>query len=392
MWPKTIILLFSWLSISACSHQKYIETTQIVPPLELLQDQNFKGFEAVNIESEQEVFRIDSEMREMVRKKLVPIKGSRERTKKLIEHLFANDNIDLAYQSGANLTATQAYHSQQANCLSLTIMAYALANAANLDIEFQRVEIPEYWVRYGQYNLLTGHVNLLIKGTKSKDNTVIWNRNSLTIDFDPYVNKSAFPTQKVSKALILSMFYTNKGAVAMIDGDYKEAYAYFRRAIDVEPKFVSAWSNLGILYRKKGDLVLSERAYQFALALEPNNLMVLDNMVLLMKKKGLIEQAKLLEAKIHAQRIKNPYYHALLANEAHYAGHYNEALKHIKKAIELDENVHEFYYSIAKIYYAQGHSIQALRAMKKAIRLNKTNSTERQYVAKLNWMSAKLHD
>jgi hypothetical protein len=90
------------------------------------------------------------------------------------------------------MTAREDFHSKTANCMSLTIMAYALAKKAGLVVDFQQVEIPEYWIRNGQYNLLTGHINLLIKTKDRLNKTTVYGSNTLQIDFDPYVVKESF--------------------------------------------------------------------------------------------------------------------------------------------------------------------------------------------------------
>jgi hypothetical protein len=71
-------------------------------------------------------------------------------------------------------------------------MAYALATEAGLNVRFQQIDIPEYWVRNGRYNLLTGHVNLLVNRADTFRKTIISVRSSLQIDFDPQASKSIF--------------------------------------------------------------------------------------------------------------------------------------------------------------------------------------------------------
>jgi hypothetical protein len=122
----------------------------------------------------------------------------------LLDHIFPQDNIALSYKSNANVTAREAFHSATANCMSLIIMAYALAKQAGLAVDFQQVEIPEYRVKNGQCNLLTGHTNLLIK---------------------------------------------TKGGQALVDHQYIIAYQYLKAATQADKLFSSAWGNLAVLYK-----------------------------------------------------------------------------------------------------------------------------------------------
>jgi len=50
--------------------------------------------------------------------------------------------------------------------------------------------------------------------------------------------------------------------------------------------------------------------------------------------------------------------------------------------------IHELYFGLAKAYYQMNKIPEAKKAMKTALRLNKVKSTEKQYIAKLNFLNA----
>jgi hypothetical protein len=62
-------------------------------------------------------------------------------------------------------------------------MAY-LAKEALLAVDFQAINIPEYWVRSGAYTMLIGDVNLVITKPKSLHDQVVFASDILTIAFD----------------------------------------------------------------------------------------------------------------------------------------------------------------------------------------------------------------
>ncbi|WP_448211562.1 tetratricopeptide repeat protein [Colwellia sp. MEBiC06753] len=361
---------------------------QVTNPTNLLNDQKFPNAQTIKIATPQQIFALSDEMKQVVNDVFIPERSSQNKAKQLIKHLFSASNVGLAYQSNANLTASEAYKSKVANCMSLTIMAYALAKEAGLNVEFQDVDVPEYWVRNGQYNMLTGHVNLLITGVKQPGVSIVWSANSnIEVDFDPFVKKKSFPKTKINKNTVVAMFYNNKGAEALVNEDYDAAYRYFTAAIDVAPKYAASWANLGILYRFTNQLNLAEKSYQYSLYLNPESLNTMTNLSILMSKQGRYEEARHLDAAILRQRIKNPYYHALLADEAFYAGNFQGAVRHYQRAIELNSNIHEFYFGLAKIFSTMGRTDSAKLAMKKALNINKTPDIERTYIAKLNLLN-----
>lgn len=382
----TVFILCIVGFLSACQSTDLKPNSEFSVNVELYHDEVYSHFESYTVETEEEVFAISDEMRQMVHEKLTSERDIYKRAKKLLKHLFSKDNINLAYKSGANLTATDAYHSHTANCMSLTIMAYALAIEAGLDVKFQEVQVPEYWVRNGEYNMLTGHVNLAITKPKSPNKMVIFGGDILQIDFDPYVVKKSFPKKVISKKTVLAMFYNNKGAQALVKKDYNQAYAYLKQATLVDPSFSSGWGNLGILYKLTRHNEFAEQAYRHAIAINSNNLTSLTNLSYLLRDKGNIEEALLIDQQLHQKRIRNPFYHALLADEAFFRGENEVALKHYQKAIKLDRSSHEFYFGLAKVFYKLNDITNAEKAMKKAIVYNKAKTTEQQYVAKLNFL------
>ncbi|NQZ27869.1 MAG: tetratricopeptide repeat protein [Colwellia sp.] len=379
-------LLFCLPLLLACQSNQNFQATQNGPQVNLYLDSHFYPENPIVIETEQEIFQLDDDMRAMVQAKLMNNLPAQKKAIILLEHLFDEENIAISYSGNANVTASQAYQSKIANCMSLTIMAYALAEEAGMNVSFQEVDVPEYWVRNGQYNLIAGHVNLLVKEDKGISRYVIWGDKTTRIDFDPFVAKKHFPSHAIKKHTLLAMFYNNKGAEAMVNNNYSIAYQYLKKASQTDNQFASAWGNLGILYKLNGHYTMAENAYRHAISLDSKNYTSLGNLALLLHKQGRVSEAQPIEEFIYRARVKNPYYHALLANEAYFNQLYPQAIKHYKKAIQLNDEQHEFYFGLAKTYYQQNKLPLAKKAMNKAVALTRAKDTQRQYIAKLNFL------
>jgi len=382
---KMITILFS-LSLLACQSTTSNNIDSIIQPTYLYLDDDFNTSQKIIIETEDDVFGLDEQMSAMVTNKLLPIRDPKKRANKLLRNIFANESVNLAYKSDANLIASEAYHSQKANCMSLTIMAYALAKEAGLNVKFQDIKVPEYWVRNGNYNMLTGHVNLVLTMPVSPNKLVVYGKELLQIDFDPAVYKKSFPKKVISKNTVLAMFYNNKGAQFLATKNYDHAYVYLKQATLVDPQFSSAWGNLGILYKLNNFHETAIKTYEHAIALDHDNLTALSNLALLLRDRGDFEQAGPIEKKLFKKRNSNPYFHALLADEAYFRGDNTLALSYYKKAIRMNKKVHEFYFGMAKVYYAQNKFNKAESALNKALSYNRISSIESQYIAKLNFL------
>jgi tetratricopeptide (TPR) repeat protein len=64
--------------------------------------------------------------------------------------------------------------------------------------------------------------------------------------------------------------YNNLGTVSYHANDNKAARHYYRKAIKLDPKAASYWSNIGAVYLSKKDFRTGAEAYQRAFALNPN--------------------------------------------------------------------------------------------------------------------------
>lgn len=127
-----------------------------IDPSPALHDEIFPGYEAVAIEPEAQVFAMGDAGKAFVDEKLYRVKKPAKRIKALISGIFDHADLNLLYENDANTIASETFENRAANCLSLTIMTYAMAEYAQLHVRFQQVVIPEFWVRRDGYSLLNG--------------------------------------------------------------------------------------------------------------------------------------------------------------------------------------------------------------------------------------------
>jgi tetratricopeptide (TPR) repeat protein len=338
-----------------------------------------------------DVFQLDNSIKSKLNNYLRGDTPSLSHTKKLLRFLIDNGDASMSYQSGANLTASQAYFDLNANCLSLSILSYSLAEYLGFKSQFQQVHIPEYWDQTQGYHLLTGHVNLVVSESNytinRNNSTSLYNRpQSLTIDFDPNSRQQKFSTSKITKHRILAMFYSNRGAMHMINKEYDLAFSYFKAAIDSDELYSGAWGNLGVLYRLVNQYPLAEKTYQQALTLNPDNKTVMGNMALLYRITNREALAASLEKTLNQQRKNNPYYQIVLANEALENNNFELALRHFNKARKLNNTLHDSYFGLAKVHYYRGNLKQAKKYLLQAYKLSEYKHDIERYKTKLQWL------
>jgi Flp pilus assembly protein TadD len=378
-------VLFSFIIIvffSAC--QSIVVHIPITKPL--LYDQGFPGFSQIIIESEQQVFYLDDKAKAFVASTIKPMHNNAEQMEALVKAVFDRSKMNLLYQDDANTNANDTFYSQTANCLSMSIMTYALATEAGFDVDFQEIMIPEYWTRRSGFSLLNGHINIKMMAPK-QPNILEFHRRSFQVDFDPQPLRYGFPKKLVSKQTVLSMFYNNKGADAFLRKDYVSAYAYFREALVVKPNFDAAWINLGILYRVSEYFPEAEKAYQYALVIHPNSLTALENLAYLYTFTDRNIEAANILAKVEAHRNSNPYYHVLLGEQDMEQKNWEQALAHFRRALALDRGKHEVYFGLARAYFEIGELQQSERYLKQAKHTSINKRDEDRYQTKLEFLS-----
>jgi tetratricopeptide (TPR) repeat protein len=83
----------------------------------------------------------------------------------------------------------------------------------------------------------------------------------------------------VSKDPVALDFY-NKAIEASEKEDWKEAIKNYEQAVKKDPKFIYAWDNLGICYRRTGEYDKALEAYRNSLKIDPKGKMPLQNIAL----------------------------------------------------------------------------------------------------------------
>ncbi|MBS3796288.1 MULTISPECIES: tetratricopeptide repeat protein [unclassified Pseudoalteromonas] len=319
-------------------------------------------FQAQPVESLEEIFALDSSMQAQLNNAFATRSGNLSATKRLMMLILENGDKSVRYQSGATLTAAQTYKQLNANCLSLSILAFSMAEHLGLKGQFQRVHIPEYWALNRGYNLLTGHINLRLYQPRRRNEVYeLYNaEREVIVDFAPDISDGNFKTTEITKERVAAMFYNNKGAAALVEQDYERAYSYFYAATQMDPYYSGGWGNLGILYRLINDFERAESAYQYAINIDKDNNTALGNLAILYRLTERTHLAEDIERKLAQLRRNNPYYHIALGNDSLVQKQYAQALNHFRKARELDERIHESYFGMAHTYYLMG-DIKATR-------------------------------
>ncbi|WP_262992399.1 tetratricopeptide repeat protein [Alteromonas salexigens] len=357
-------------------------------PYPALKDALFPSYTLFEPESEEAVFMLDEEAAAFVAGAMSPNRSDHYNMRQLVKNIFEYSDAGLQYRNSANTVASRTFQNQTANCLSLSIMTYAMAAHAGYRAQFYEVDIPEYWTRRDGYSLLNGHINLRIS-LPDEQNVTRMQDDYMDVDFDPQNVREYFPRRKLKKRVVLSMFYNNKGADALIASSYSKAYAYFRKAALLSPELPQSWVNLGVLYRQQDAYAAAEEAYERAIALDNENFTAWENLAILYRYTDRHDQADQIAARLERRREDNPFYHFILGEQALEAEQLEEALTHYRRAMRLDSTRHEVLFGLGKTYFEMGDVTRARQFIERAARHAPNAQEQQRYQGKLSVLQSR---
>lgn len=306
----------------------------------------------IEIETMREVFQLTEEQRLYARGDLKGISDPWTRASQLRDFMFNRDHLAIEYSNSANTIASETYENAAANCLSLTILAYSLAKEAGFRVEFQEIQVPEFWTQQQGFNLINGHVNLKLT---AKQPARLWDEHpqfeSFVLDFEPNSQTASNKAKAISKKGITAYFYNNKGAEMLMQQEFEKAGAYLYNSLKLAPQDSSAWNNMGSLLKNLGHLEAAEKAYQQAINIRKENWAAWENLALIYAMTKREDEAQSIAKRVQKQRSDNPNYHLKQAEAYEEKSEFSLAISHYKKALRLSPRQHDLYFGLARNYF-----------------------------------------
>lgn len=155
-----------------------------------------------------------------------------------------------------------------------------------------------------------------------------------------------------------------------------DALAYYTAAVELDPRMVDAWVQLGILYDQRGAADSSEHHYRRALRLDPENGLALNNLAYsLSQRREQLDQARAMAWRAVQAESQNAAYADTYAWVLYQLGEYQEARFYIERAIALGGNA-THYEHLGDILWALQETNAAISAWRQAL----TRDPSRRYL------------
>jgi len=284
-------------------------------------------------------------------KKLKRIRGRENRVEALHHLLFDEDQFDILYDARQTLTAAQVFRFRRGNCLGLSSLYVAAARYLNLEASFQTVEIPATWEKRESFFIVPGHINVGIDLYQDEFNVeflaVLANSEDIR------------KTTRISDERALAEYHNNIG-MEYIDAGYPDIGEWhLRKAVEIEPSLAFVWSNLGVLCKRRGEYELAVQYYKKALDFDRDSSSALSNLYILYREQGETQKAAELVKKVQRHHRHNPYHLGQLAETDIRIGDYDAAIRKLKKAIKINEEIPRLHHLLGISYF---HTREYLRS------------------------------
>ncbi|TAA45207.1 tetratricopeptide repeat protein [Corallincola spongiicola] len=383
-----VIALLCLASISGCSSNTALHS-QVKPkiPNSLWQDSAFVN--RPTIPSQAEIFAISPQMQDYLKSRLSGhSKGSHTKLARLIDLLRSEDELMLSYDNRATLTVSEAYQQRLGNCLTLSLLTQAIADAWKLDVRLQQPDFPELWEHRDDIYLVSQHVNVKIDIPRAYGIGEAATDNAHTIDFSGNPSLRYLPQKSLSTERVVAMFYNNRAAQAIANKDFDSAYWLSKAALTADPGFISGYATLGVIYARSGQLTQANQAYRTGLAHQADHPLLLANLAILLERQGDSEALAEIQPRLKKVIETNPFHYHQQGEQAFKAGEYRTALRYYERGLKLSPYIHDLYFGLAKSYYALGHTQKAKKYLEVAMELGSSYAIQQKYRRKLQQLDS----
>ena len=381
---RVIILFVTAILLNACATR----SLKLEVPQYLFNDDSF--LKAHQTPDPQSIFKVSSEMKQFIEKDILTQLRSTNHQRALFNALYVRAQLKLEYDASFTRNAAETFSARSGNCLSLVIMTAALAKEIGLELSYQTVMTPEIWGRSGALYFNIGHVNIVL-GKRRFDDRSNWDKNpQMTIDFIPPEETAGQRTTEISEETVVAMYFNNRAAENIADGELDQAYHWAKVAIQADPKFVATYNTLGVIYLRHNDAQMAYITLARALQLEPDNKVTMSNMIQAMVETNRLSEANQMRERLATLQPYPPFHFFNLGLKAMEEHNYREAKHWFQKELNRAPDYHEFHFWMGVAHLRLGELKQAERHLIAA----KSNSTSQKdhaiYSAKLEKIQASV--
>jgi Tfp pilus assembly protein PilF len=210
----------------------------------------------------------------------------------------------------------------------------------------------------------------------------------MTIDFLPPKDLRGLRTWVLDEPTIVAMYMNNRAVESMTEGNVNDAYWWAREAIVQDPRFLTAYNTLGVVYQLHGNLAEAQQSLEYVLEREPANTRAMNNLASVLAARGQVTAARELRNKLDRMEPDPPFGYYKRGLAAMNAGDYKLAKEMFSKEVDRAAYYHEFHFWLALAYVGLGDMEHAREHLAIAVDNSTTRKDHDLYAAKLERLRA----
>ncbi len=353
MFPPVLSIVVCLLALAGCAGQPIAAGAVELP----WRDGAFEYNPALVTVNRDELFRLDPQLQAKIQATDYHGRTAQQKLKQLLALVFGEEHKTFGYVAGHSTTASATWSRQRGDCLSLTVLTYAVARAMDMDAEMQEVRVPTIFDRRGQLDVINQHVNVLFR--RAHRNLVESAQpHDVVVDFEPqYVARRK--GRPLSEDGMLARYYNNVAAEYLAQGKSAQAYAHFRAAIAADSGYAASYGNLAVLYREAGMPREAELLLHQALLLADPADVPLHTLHQLLTEQGRTAEARLYERAMQSVRERDPYHWIEIGLRHLDGGELHRAIDALEHARSISNGFDEVHRYLAVAYWRAGDAAKA---------------------------------
>jgi Flp pilus assembly protein TadD len=318
-------------------------------------------------------WQLNVEMRQWAHHQVPDNLAVEDRLQRLLSALLGSDGLALEYKAGTTGTAQEVFVSHQANCLAFTSTFVGMARELGVPAFYLDIGDLEKFEREGNLVVESGHI------------TAGYGSGTLMriLEFTPIAKPSYRQLHRISDQTAIALYYSNRGAELLRGGGDREALAWLRKAIVLDPELARAWINYGVALRRTGDPAGAEAAYRKALEDDPASVAAYQNLAALLFVAGRTREADELMALSGKLDSRNPFNYLSLGDVSLGQGRIDEARRFYRKAQRLEGAAADTAAALGQLALATGDRREARRWLRKAVARDSGNDRVQRLAAQL---------
>ena len=249
----------------------------------------------------------------------------KRRLEKIRQAIVDPRGLGLREIPGPTPTALEAFQGRRANCVGFALLFVAVAREAGIPAFFaavrdRRSSKPEDGLRLVEEHLTAA----------ARIGDVVW-----LVDFSGLSDGRRTEYRALADIGAMAIYFSNRGVEQLLDGDPQQAVLALERAVELDPRWVDSWINLGVARRWAERWRSAELAYRRALELDPSSVTAAKNLAVLLDLDGRPEEAAAVRRANGPMQQSDPFALLRQAEQRLTSGELDEARRLYARALEV---------------------------------------------------------